>query len=491
MPRLGSETPEGWYGMSTSVTPNEESPGGETLPAPPAEKASLRWSARQWILLFIFSGAIMLDGLENSMIAVAIPEIQQAFGVSAATAQWVPGAYILAFGAFLLLGGRCADLFGRRRVFVIGMAVFAVVSLLGAFADNAVLIIMCRFVKGVAAGFTAPAAMSLLATTFPEGPQRNKAFGIFNVFEASGYSSGLLIGGLLAAVNWRMTFVLPSVVALAIMLGALRFLPKDPPRTERARLDIGGALTLLCGMLLLVFTVVSAPEVGWTSVRTLGGFAVAALLLAAFIKIERTVREPLIRLGIFRNRNLVAANVSSFLLYGGAMAFQFVLALYLQNLNGWEPWHMSFVLLPAGLMVVIIGPKLGDLINRFGVNKVVMVGLISFIPCYLLMFRIGPDPDLWTVLLPVSIIWGFGFALSLAALMVAGTNGVPDEEQGLAAGLLNSSLQVGGAFGLAVVTAAIVPATQLGELYPGIGVILIFAVLTLMAQGLRKRATGS
>ncbi|MGW4109694.1 MFS transporter [Actinosynnema sp. NPDC004786] len=473
--------------MSTGLTPNEGKRESESIAGPDPGAGPVRWSGRQWILLFIFSGAIMLDGLENSMIAVAIPEIQAAFGVSAATAQWVPGAYILAFGAFLLLGGRCADLFGRKRVFVIGMAVFAAISLLGAFADDAFLIIVTRFVKGVAAGFTAPAAMSLLATTFPEGPQRNKAFGVFNVFEASGYSSGLLVGGLLAAINWRTTFVLPSVVAVLLLIGALRFLPPDPPRTESARLDVGGALTLLLGMLLLVFTVVTAPEVGWGSARTIGGFVVAALLLIAFVMIERKVREPLIRLDLFRNHNLVAANVSSFLLYGGAMAFQFVLALYLQNMNGWEPWHMSFVLLPAGLMVVIIGPKLGYLMDRFGVNKVLMVGLVSFIPCYLLMLRIGPEPELWTVLVPVSVIWGIGFALSLAALMVAGTNGVRDEDQGLAAGMINSSLQVGGAFGLALVTAVIVPAVQLGDLYPGIWLILGFAVVTLLAQGLRKK----
>jgi EmrB/QacA subfamily drug resistance transporter len=474
--------------MSTGVTPDEEKRRGGDVAESATSTGPVRWRARQWILLFIFSGAIMLDGLENSMIAVAIPEIQRTFGVSAAVAQWVPGAYILAFGAFLLLGGRCADLFGRRRVFVIGMAVFATVSLLGAFADDVVLIIMSRFIKGVAAGFTAPAAMSLLATTFPEGAQRNKAFGIFNMFEASGYSSGLLVGGLLAAVNWRATFILPSVVAVLLMVGALRFLPADPPRTQRVRLDVGGALTLLSGMMLLVFTVVTAPEVGWVSARTVAGFALSVLLLAAFVSIERRVRDPLVRLDLFRNRNLVAANVSSFLLYGGAMAFQFVLAIYLQNLNGWEPWHMSFVLLPAGLMVVAIGPKLGDLMSRFGVNKVLMVGLVSFIPGYLLLLRIGPEPDLWTVLLPVSVIWGFGFALSLSALMVAGTNGVPDEDQGLAAGMLNSSLQVGGAFGLAIVTAVIVPATQLSDLHPGIAVILGFAVVTLLAQGLRRRA---
>ncbi|GAA3043794.1 MFS transporter [Actinokineospora globicatena] len=449
--------------MSTGVTP-------------------VRWRTRQWILLFLFSGAIMLDGLENSMIAVAIPRIQAAFGVGAATAQWVPGAYILAFGAFLLLGGRCADLFGRKRVFVVGMAVFALVSVLGALADDVLLIIATRFVKGVAAGFTAPAAMSLLATTFAEGPERNRAFGVFNVFEASGYSSGLLVGGLLAAIDWRTTFVLPAVVAVALMLGALKYLPPDPPRADRPRLDVGGAVTLLLGTLLLVFTVVS--DLGlWLS---LGGFALSAALLVAFALIERRVAAPLIRLAIFRDREILAANASSFLLYGGAMGFQFVLALYLQNLNGWEPWHMSFVLLPAGLVVVLVGPRIGWLIGRYGVNRVLMTGLLSFLPCYLLLLRLGPEPALWMVLVPVSVIWGLGFALSLAALMVTGTTGVPDTEQGLAAGLLNSSLQIGGAFGLAVVTATITPASTLGDLYPGIWVILGFATLTLAAQALRR-----
>lgn len=447
---------------------------------------SRRWPARAWIALFICSGVILLDGLDISMIAVAIPEIQRELGMSAADAQWLAGAYILAYGSFLLLGGRCADLFGRRRVLVLAMAVFAAVSLLGALADDATLVIVTRFVKGMAAAFTAPAAMSLLTTTFPEGPHRNKAFGIFNVFEASGYSSGLLVGGLLAAIDWRTTFLLPIPISVLLLVAALRYLPPDPPRAERVRLDLGGAATLLGGTLLLVFTVSTAPDAGWASLRTIGGFVLAALLLAAFVTIERTVRRPLIRLGLFRNRDLVAANVSAGLLYGGAMGFQFLLALYLQNLLGWRPWQMALVLLPAGLMVVVIGPRLGGLMTRFGVRKVLLAGLVSFIPCYLLMLRIGPEPDLWTVLLPASLLWGLGFALSISALMVVGTSGVPDHEQGFAAGLLNSSLQVGGACGLAVVTAAIVPGTELGMLFPGVWVILALAVLTLLAQLSRR-----
>ncbi|WP_077960653.1 MFS transporter [Ensifer adhaerens] len=470
--------------MSVGLTPSDE----RTVGAPSIDRGdALRWPPRLWVALFIFSGVILLDGLDMSMIAVAIPEIQAEFGISAATAQWLVSAYILAFGGFLLLGGRCADLFGRRRVLVAGLGVFAVVSLFGMVTNDPVLLIVSRFIKGMTAGFTGPAAMSLLTTTFPEGPHRNKAFGIFNLFEASGYSSGLIVGGLLAALDWRYIFVLPAPIAVLLMIAALRFLPKDPPRTERLRPDIAGAVTLVAGTLLFVFTIASTADVGWMSLRTIGGFALSALFLVAFVAIERRVKEPLIRLGIFRNRSLVAANVSAALLYGGAMGFQFLIALYLQNLNGWTPLHMALVLLPAGLMVVILGPKLGALMNRFGVNRVLMVGLVAFVPCYLLMLRIGPTPDLWTVLLPAALLWGIGFALSISALMVTGTNGVADEEQGLAAGLLNSSLQVGGACGLAVVTATIMPGTTLSMLYPGVFVILAFAVLTLLAQLLNRR----
>lgn len=472
--------------MSACLDPCEERLEDGASAPPARRRDAVRWPARMWIALLIFSGVILLDGLDISMIAVAIPEIQREFGIGAATAQWFVGAYILAFGGFLLLGGRCADLFGRRRVLVIGLAVFALVSVFGTFADDAVLLIVSRFVKGVAAAFTGPAAMSLLATTFAEGPQRNKAFGIFNLFEASGYSSGLLIGGLLAALNWRYIFVLPIPIAVLLLLAALRFLPPDPPRSERLRLDIGGAVTLVAGMLLLVFTLVSAEDAGWTSLRTTAGFIFSALLLIGFVAIERTARHALIRLGIFRNRRLVAANVSAAFLYGGAMGFQFLIALYLQNIQGWQPWQMALVLLPAGLMVVVIGPRLGALISSFGVTRVLLAGLAAFVPCYLLMLRIGPEPDLWTVLLPASVLWGVGFALSISALMVAGTSGVADHEQGLAAGLLNSSLQVGGACGLAVVTAAIAPGTQLTMLYPGVAVILAFALLTLLAQLIRE-----
>lgn len=468
--------------MSVNTAPGETSPDDLARASSSGPGAAFRWSARLWIVLLVSSGVILLDGLDVSMIVVAIPQIQREFGLSAATAQWLAGAYILAFGSFLLLGGRCADLFGRRRMLVAAMAVFILVSVFGAFTSDPALLIASRFVKGVAAAFTAPAAMSLLTTTFPEGPQRNKAFGIFNVFEASGYSSGLLIGGLLATLNWRAVFILPVPIAVLILWAALRYVPADPRSDRPMRLDLGGALTLVAGMLTLVFALVLAAEIGWLSPWTLSGLVAAALLLAGFAAIESRVEAPLIRLGLFRNRKLVAANASAALLYGGAMGFQFLLSLYLQNLLGWQPWQMALVLLPAGLMVVAIGPRLGGLIDRFGVARILVVGLAAFVPCYLLALRLGPEPDLWTLLLPVSLLWGFGFAFSISALMVAGTSGVADEEQGLAAGLLNSSLQVGGACGLAVVTAVIMPATELAMLSSGVVVSLVFAFLTLLVQ---------
>ncbi|MER7763388.1 MFS transporter [Streptomyces sp. NPDC097619] len=482
--------------MSTSVTPNDGLSGGQVraesgaeLPESGAQasgEGAGKWPTRWWVALLVASGVILLDGLDISMISVATPEIREALGMSASSAQWLVGAYILAFGGFLLLGGRCADLFGQRRVLIIAMSVFAVVSLLGAFADSSTLLVISRFIKGMAAAFTAPAAMSLLTTTFPEGPHRNKAFGIYNVFEAVGFSSGLIVGGLIAAVDWRAIFIMPVPISVLILLAVLKFVPKDLPRAERQRTDIGGGITLVGGMLLLVYTVVAAEHNGWASLSTVLGFVVAALLLVAFVTIERKVKDPLVRLGIFRDRTLVGANLSIGLLYGAAMGFQFVFGVYLQNINGWSPWQMGLTMLPAGLMVVVLGPLLGPLMDRYGVRKVLMTGLLSFLPCYGLLLLMGDEPNLW-ILLPVSVLWGIGFALSIATLMVAGTNGIADEEQGLASGLLTSSLQVGGAFGLAIVAATIAPGTELDMLYAGVVAMLILSVLALLPQLLRKR----
>ncbi|MDT7802948.1 MAG: hypothetical protein QOI78_6381, partial [Actinomycetota bacterium] len=242
---------------------------------------STRWDARLWGVLLTVSIVIGLDALDVSMVGVALPAIQADLGLSTAALQWVVSGYVLGYGGLLLLGGRTADLLGRRRVFLVAVAVFALASLLGGLVDDGALLIASRFIKGLAAAFTAPAALSIITTTFHEGPARNKAIGIFAVFGASGYSAGLVFSGLLTEVGWRWTFLLPAPIAVVAFVAAWKLIPSY--RAEEGRgYDFPGAITGAAGSLLLVFGVVEAPQVGWAAPRTLITFVVAVALLAAF-----------------------------------------------------------------------------------------------------------------------------------------------------------------------------------------------------------------
>src|SRR5919108_5466407 len=244
---------------------------------------STTWDARLWGILLTVSLVVGLDALDVSMVGVALPVIQEDLGLSTSTLQWVVSGYVLTYGGLLLLGGRTADLLGRRRVFLVAVAVFTVASLLGGLVDNGLLLIVTRLLKGAAAAFTAPAALSIITTTFAEGPARNRALGIFAVFGASGYSAGLVFSGLLTEVGWRWTFFLPVPVAIVALVAAYRLLPADRPALRTGGYDLPGAVTGVAAMLLLVYTVVEAPEVGWAEPRTVIQFVAAVLLLAAFV----------------------------------------------------------------------------------------------------------------------------------------------------------------------------------------------------------------
>src|SRR5262245_47442022 len=252
------------------------------------DQAGQRWTPRLWGIIIVLGGALCLDALDVSMIGVALPSIRTDLGLTTSSLQWIVSGYVLGYGGFLLLGGRAADLLGRRRVFLAAVAVFAVVSLVGGVASTAGLLIAARFIKGVAAAFTAPASMSLLTTTFPEGPMRNRAFSVYTVFGASGFSLGLVLSGLLTEVGWRWTLLVPAPVALAVLAGGLWLLPRLPQagrraaagqlprrvgRPARRAFDVPGAITVTVAMLLLVYTIVSAQQAGWGSVRTVGSFA--------------------------------------------------------------------------------------------------------------------------------------------------------------------------------------------------------------------------
>ena len=360
---------------------------------------------------------------------------------------------MLGYGGFLLLGGRAADLLGRRRMFLISLGVFVVASALGGLVDDGSLLIATRFVKGVSAAFTAPAGLSIITTSFPEGPLRNKALSIYTATGAIGFSLGLVVGGLLTEVGWRWVFLLPVPVALVILVAAIRFVPDSGrPSGPRRTFDLAGATTVTAGMLLLVYSVVEAPDVGWGSARTLASLAGAAALIGAFVVAERRSRAPLVRLGILRSGALVRANLGAMALFGSWVGFQFIVTLYLQNLRGWSPLETGLALFPAGLVVVLIAPRMGSVVARFGVVRPIVAGLTSIAVGYALFLPIGLDSGYAGAVLPTMLLSGLGFALAFGPLNMAATNGIDAHEQGLAGGLVNTSFQFGGALVLAVVT---------------------------------------
>ncbi|WP_018681598.1 MFS transporter [Actinokineospora enzanensis] len=434
-------------------------------------------------MLAVLCVVLFLDGMDVSMVGVALPSIGTELGMPESALQWLVNGYVLGYGGLLLLGGRTADLLGRRRVFLIALGAFAAASFVGGLVDDGTLLVVTRFIKGLAAAFTAPTAMSILTTTFPEGPARNRALSIFTVFGASGYSSGLIIGGLLTSVGWRWTFLTPVPLALAALFFGLRLIPRDNGRAEGGH-DLWGALTLTSGMLLAVYTVVTAPERGWLSPLTLGSAVVVAALLTAFVVIENRIAHPLIRLGILRVGTVVRANLSLIALMGSYVSFQFMMTLYLQNVLHWAPLAMAFALLPAGLVVVVGSPVVGKLIDRYGTGRLIQLSMVSLSLGYVwFLATAGNAPGYLATILPTMLLLGGGFGFGFSAIMAQGTEGIDDAEQGLAAGLLQTSGQVGSALILAVVTAVLAGsehAVDLGSFRPGLNLVTAVALIGLL-----------
>ena len=424
-------------------------------------------SARAWGALLVLCGALFLDALDVSMVGVALPSIRTDLHMSTSSLQWVVSAYVLGYGGFLLLGGRAADLLGRRRVFLVALGVFVVASALGGFARHGTLLIVTRFVKGLSAAFTAPAGLSIITTSFEEGPARNKALSVYTATGAAGFSLGLVFGGLLTEVSWRLAFLLPAPVALIALVAGLRLVP----RSERVRsigrsFDLAGAVTLTAGMLLLVYTLVEAPTAGWGTPRTLGSLAGFVAILAAFVAREQRTPTPLIRLGILRSSTLVRANLGGMAL-AAWIGFQFIATLYMQQLRGWSSLETGLAIFPAGALVAVLSPRVAPLIGRFGVTRLAVAGLASLVLGYVLFLPIGLGSSYVLGMLPTFLLAGLGFGLAFGPLNVAATSGVAPEEQGLAGGLVNTSFQLGAALVLAIVT-AVVSANTSGSSSQGI-----------------------
>jgi MFS family permease len=474
----------------------------DPMHASPTPTTGQQWDARLWGALIVLCGVLFLDGLDVSMVGVALPSIRSDLELSTSALQWVVSGYVLGYGGLLLLGGRFADLLGRRRVLLAALAVFAAASVVGGLVDDGTLLVLSRFLKGAAAAFTAPASLSIITTTFEEGPARNRALAIYTACGASGFSLGLVFGGLLTELGWRWTFLLPVPIAIALLFAAPRVLAADPPATgPRRGFDFAGAATITAAMLLLVRTVVEAPDTGWGTPETLGGLVVTALLLAAFVTIEQRSGNPLVRLGILRSGSLVRANLGMAAVFGAYVAFQFIGTLYLQRMLGWSPIETALAFLPAGMLVAFGAPRIGRVVDRFGTARVIFVGAISFVIGYALFLRIGESLTYASVFLPTILLIGFGFALCFPSMNIQATAGVPAHEQGLASGLVNTSFQVGGAIGLAIVTAVVSAntgtggdaASMLDGFRAGLGVVTAISVLGLgvasagVALGARER----
>jgi MFS family permease len=422
----------------------------------PSLSSTPKWDASVWGLMAVLCGVLFLDGLDVSMVGMALPSIDSDLGLTTSQLQWIVSGYILGYGGFLLLGGRAADLLGRRRVLLIALAVFTVASALGGLANDGTLLLVTRFLKGASAAFTAPAGLSIITTKFGEGPERNRALSIYTATGASGFSLGLVAGGLLTELGWRWTFLLPVPIAVALLVAGRRFLPRDRVALSgRRAFDVPGAVTLTAGMLLLVRTVVEAPDQGWGSTETIAAFALAAGLLGTFVAIEQRSRSPLVRLGILRSGALLRANVGMMALFGAYVGFQFVMTLYLQAMNDWSPVETALAFLPAGMLVAVGSPRIGPLVDRFGTPRLIAAGAASSLLGYALVLRFDSVPDYAGVLLPTMLLIGIGFMLLFPAFNIQATAGVANHEQGLASGLVQTSFQLGGAIGLAIVTAVV------------------------------------
>ncbi|MGW3355271.1 MFS transporter [Streptomyces bungoensis] len=459
-----------------------------------------RWTPRLWGTLLVLCAAMFLDALDVSMVGVALPSIGSDLHLSTSTLQWIVSGYILGYGGLLLLGGRTADLLGRRRVFLAALGVFALASLLGGLVDSGPLLIASRFVKGLSAAFTAPAGLSIITTTFPEGPLRNRALSIYTTCAATGFSMGLVLSGLLTEASWRLTMLLPAPIALIALLAGTRLLPRSAREENHDGYDVPGAVLGTASMLLLVFTVVQAPGAGWSSARTLLSFLAVAVLLTAFVLVERRSPSPLIRLGVLRSGSQVRAQLGALAFFGSYVGFQFLTTLYMQSLLGWSALHTALAFLPAGALVAISSTKVGAIVDRFGTPRLIATGFALMVLGYALFLRVDLDPVYAAVVLPSMLLIGAACALVFPSLNIQATNGVEDHEQGMVSGLLNTSVQVGGAIFLAVVTAVVTAAAPahataqgvLDSYRPGFLVVTGIAVagLLITLPGLRAHRGG-
>ncbi len=406
---------------------------------------------RRWQALALLCAAFFMTVLDVAIVNVALPSIGRDLEFSRENLQWVLTAYALTFGGFLLLGGRAADLLGRRRVFMVGVALFTLASLACGLSSSETMLIAARAVQGLGAAIISPAALSIISTTFQEGAERNKALGIWGAVGGSGAAVGVLLGGVLTKfLGWEWIFFVNVPVGALALLLARPLVRESRVDTATRRYDPLGALSVTGGLVALVYAISRAPENGWASVRTIGLLVLSVLLLALFVVIESRVQQPLMRLGIFRLRTLTGANVVGLLLGGTLFGMFFVLTFYMQQVLHYSALQTGIAFLATAGTTVFVAGLAQAVVTRIGPKRVMAFGLSLLVLGQLWYTRLPVDGHYLVDLMPAFFLVGVGLACAFVPVSIAALAGVEGREAGLASGLINTSQQIGGAIGVAV-----------------------------------------
>jgi EmrB/QacA subfamily drug resistance transporter len=408
-------------------------------------------SRSRWLALLIVCLGDLMIVLDVTIVGVALPSIREDLGFSETSLAWVVNAYLLTFGGFLLLGGRLGDLLGHRRLFIAGITLFTVASLACGLATSQAVLVAARAVQGIGGAVVSAVALSLIVTLFTEPAERAKAMGVFGFVAAGGGSIGVLLGGLLTgALTWHWIFLVNVPIGIAVVVFSLVVLPGGRGVGSGVRLDVAGAVTVTAAVMIAVYAIVNGNEVGWTTSRTLGLLAVSGALLVLFLWIESRVAAPLVPLGLFRLRNLAVSNVIGVLWAAAMFAWFFLSALYLQLVLGYSPMQVGLAFLPGNLIMAVFSLGLSaKLVMRFGIRPPLGVGL-GLASVGLLLFARAPVDGSLIDVLPSMVLLGIGAGMAFNPLLLAAMGDVPQEEAGLASGVVNTAFMMGGALGLAV-----------------------------------------
>jgi EmrB/QacA subfamily drug resistance transporter len=468
----------------------------------------VRSEPNRWLVLVLVCIAQFMVVLDATIVNVALPSIQRGLHFTPTGLQWIVNGYTLMFGGFLLLGGRASDLLGRQRLFIAGVIVFTVASLVNGVATSSNVLIAGRAFQGLGGALVSPAALSIVTTTFAEGRERTKALGVWSAIAAGGAAAGLVIGGFLTeTLSWRWVFFVNLPIGVAAALLSLRFVPNSRAQERPETYDAAGAVTVTGGLLVLVYAIVKAQSYGWGSSKTAGLFLISVVLLAAFVVIERRSKAPLIRLGIFSMRSLSGSNVAMLLVASGLFAMFYFASLYMQEILGYKPLKAGFAFVPFTIGIIIGAGASQALIRRIGIRAVTFAGITMGTVGLLYFARLPADGSYVRDLLPTIVVVSIGMGMTFVPLTLLATTNVQSEDAGLASGLFNTSQQVGGALGLAILSTLAASRTSnlLGHSAPGsiaandaaltsgyhvafaVGAAMLFAAIVVLAATVRKQ----